>query len=490
MSWPHADGTQSTKLLPEKTYVRPSGYNVQMEKPEGRAWRLIGTVAEGTLCHKPSTVSGGGKSEISKPITDAIVQGPVFVADFNKDFRRVAELLQRDYSNRFDGRKKRKKDSPAILSPKRSLGSVIKLLTLDVRVYTAEYNDWLDAIPQNIKELVVVVKRFYKSKWEANWLEHFSVDIINGTPGNELKCDNRKLVTNYLRVGYEKDGAWFRFGLRKDFQPAIKLQMEDDITASVVVPLDALPSSPRTSDAASVKFVQNCERRLFQRPDEGIHRGYDRQTESDFAQLGNFFSNYEPLTVENARKLLEDSIGFYQFTESMQNVVRIMGETGRPAYFVSSAHPRIVEDKPTKNPRYLQNRPDLLNPQERHLAEMATRLQRCIPLDQAVYTPVNVVLPGRRNNPPEPHIRPLAVFNPIHYMELPELFMEFICSMTGKSPSTTGSGSEGALTKSPFNALPPVIDLNNDLVAWLLTGHAGFVTAAFCTPLQKSVSTP
>jgi hypothetical protein len=34
------------------------------------------------------------------------------------------------------------------------------------------------------------------------------------------------------------------------------------------------------------------------------------------------------------------------------------------------------------------------------------------------------------------------VFNPIPYFELPELFMEFICSMTGKSPSTTGAGSE------------------------------------------------
>jgi hypothetical protein len=56
--------------------------------------------------------------------------------------------------------------------------------------------------------------------------------------------------------------------------------------------------------------------------------------------------------------------------------------------------------------------------------------------------------------------------------------MEFICSMTGKSPSTTGAGSEGALTKGPFNALPPIIDLNNALVAWLLTGHNGFVTAA------------
>jgi hypothetical protein len=56
--------------------------------------------------------------------------------------------------------------------------------------------------------------------------------------------------------------------------------------------------------------------------------------------------------------------------------------------------------------------------------------------------------------------------------------MEFICSMTGKSPSTTGAGSEGALTKGPFNALPPIIDLNNALVSFLLTGHNGFVTAS------------
>jgi hypothetical protein len=65
---------------------------------------------------------------------------------------------------------------------------------------------------------------------------------------------------------------------------------------------------------------------------------------------------------------------------------------------------------------------------------------------------VHVVATGRRNNPPEEGIRPLCPFNPLHYMELPELFMEYISSMTGKSPSTTGAGSEGALTKGPFNA--------------------------------------
>jgi hypothetical protein len=123
-------------------------------------------------------------------------------------------------------------------------------------------------------------------------------------------------------------------------------------------------------------------------------------------------------------------------------------------------------------------RPDLKNPRAFYLAEMAMRLRRRLRPDQPVYTPVQAVLPGRRNNPPEAQIRSLAVFNPIHYLELPELFLEFICSMTGKSPSTTGAGSEGALTKGPFNALPPVIDLNNALVAWVLAGHDGFVTAA------------
>jgi hypothetical protein len=63
-------------------------------------------------------------------------------------------------------------------------------------------------------------------------------------------------------------------------------------------------------------------------------------------------------------------------------------------------------------------------------------------------------------------------------MELPELFMEFICSMTGKSPSTTGAGSEGALTKGPFNALPPIYDLNDALLSYILTGDHVFITAA------------
>ena len=56
--------------------------------------------------------------------------------------------------------------------------------------------------------------------------------------------------------------------------------------------------------------------------------------------------------------------------------------------------------------------------------------------------------------------------------------MDFICSLTGKSPSTTGAGSEGALTKSPFNMLTPTTDLNNALLSHILTESDAFSTAA------------
>ena len=153
----------------------------------------------------------------------------------------------------------------------------------------------------------------------------------------------------------------------------------------------------------------------------------------------------------------------------------------RAGYVVSLVNPRLVDGKPSKNPRYLQIRPDLLDPMSLlrrragacDCSSRFRRMSRC-------YWPVDAVLVGRRNNPAEPaaNIRGLAVYNPIHYQELPELFMDFICSLTGKSPSTTGAGSEGALTKSPFNALRPTIDLNNALVSYILTGLGGFSTAA------------
>lgn len=480
--WEHEGQPRSIRLKLHHTYVLPSGYKVHLEKPPGnRAWRLIGTVAEGTLLHKSCTVSGGGKSEISKPIADAIIQGSVYVADFKADFDAVAALLERDYSDRFADPSRNGVDRRAILSSQRSLGSVIKLLTLS-QDYAEVFNAWLRSVPQHIKELVYVVKRFYKPEWDGHWRDHFSVDVINGTPANELRCHSRKLVSNYLRVGFESGGSWRTFGLRKDFHPALKIQLEDDITASVVVPRERVEGLNPSGKGASVKFVKHCEFRLFQRPDDAIHRGYDQQTERDFARPRGFFSNYEPLDRKAAVEMQEEAVGFHQFTEPMRGVIGEMARGEGPSWFVSSAHPRLVGGKPSKNVRYLQVRTDLQSPRTTHLALVGIRLSRGLRAAQEVPTPVDAVLAGRRNNAGEPgtSIRNLAVYNPIHYMELPELFMEFICSMTGKSPSTTGAGSEGALTKGPFNALLPIYDLNAALVGYLTTGHDGFLTSAGC----------
>ncbi len=306
--------------------------------------------------------------------------------------------------------------------------------------------------------------------------------MINGVPANELRLHNQRLESNYLRVGFAADGSWRTFGLRKDFHPALKIQMEDDITAAIVVPRERLTGLGVSAVQPSLKLVHNCEFRLFQRPDDAIHRGYDHQTESDFARSGTFFSNYEPLTTAQAQELVEDAVGFDAFTPPMQELIKAAAAGGGAEYFVSCAHPRLVEGKPSKNPRYLQIRPDLLNPRESHLAEVGLRLMRRVPVGRPVETPVNAVLAGRRNNPADPAagIRPLAVYNPLHYMELPELFMEFICSMTGKSPSTTGAGSEGALTKGPFNSLPPIYDLNAAFVSFCVTGYDGFLSSAGC----------
>lgn len=94
-----------------------------------------------------------------------------------------------------------------------------------------------------------------------NWRENFSVDVINGTPGNELKFQGRRLITTYLRVGYDPEGSWRTFGLRRDFHPAHKMQAEDDISASVVVPTEQLAKLNEEYHQPSVKFVQNCEYR-------------------------------------------------------------------------------------------------------------------------------------------------------------------------------------------------------------------------------------
>ena len=470
------------RMQPDFAYILPSGYKVEMKKAEHNGpWKLIGTVGEGFLCHKPCTVSGGGKSEISKPITDAIVSGPVYVADWEKDMAMTKELFKKDFSNRFIEPEKHDLRNRPILSPRRSLGSVIKLLTPSRSLYTEDFNKWLESIPQRVKDLILIVKRRHRVEWGENWEEAFSVDSVNGQPANELRYLGTKLITRHLRIGFDQKGSWRLFALRKDFVPANKILAEDDITASTLAPTNLIENIGHGNFKESAKFVHNCEYRLFQRPDDAIIRGFDKQTEKDIARPGNFISNFEPLSKKDAQDQISNTLSFENYTKPIRELIESVAESPKEdVSFVSSANPRIVDGKPTKNPRYLQTRPDLFDPRSVYLATAGTRLKRGIKIENSVLYPVRAVLPGRRNNPADKkaNIRPLCCFAPIHYLELPELFMDYIVSVTGKSPSTTGAGSEGAMTKSPFNALLPIHDLNAALISYASTGQGAFVTSA------------
>ena len=477
VSWTNKNETQATiHLRAGVSYLAPDGYCVRMAQNSYNrtAWTLVGTLPTATSFHKPATVSGGGKSEISKAISDAFVHGSVFVRDIEADLDRVAEIIDRDYSTRFADPQNTADHRP-LLSEERSIGSVVKLLTPSGK-FNPEYNAWLEQIPPHVKELVNVVKRAYRPEWGDGWRSHFSVALINGRPANSLRLDGTPVTATMLRVGFNPDGSWRLFNLRHDFWPAAKVQTEDDITASTVVPGDQLGLDP----GRSYKLVENCEWMLFQRPDDAVHRGYDKQAEIDIATPGTFLSNFEPLTQDDARAMRDDAVSFSAFTAPMADLISSFADSeyASPSYVVCSSSPRLVDGKPSKNPRYLQRRPDVVHADDTAVAMVASRLVRGLASTEPLTLPVDVVAAGRRNNPPEEGVPPLSTFNPLHYLELPELFMEFISSMTGKSPSTTGAGSEGALTKGPFNALPAVIDLNADLLAYALTGADGYLSAA------------
>ena len=216
-------------------------------------------------------------------LNDAVIYGAIYISNFESDMVVVKDILERDYSNCFKPEfAKLQARSPArkILSMERSLGSVVKLLT-PKNEYTAEHNAFISSLPSNIRSVVFAIKRFYKPEWNGDWMSHFSVDIVNGAKGHELKMDGRKLAGSYLRVGHDHvNGGWRTYKLRQDFISASKVQMEDDISASVVVPRNQISGLPEDYGMfPSLKITQNCEWRLFQRPDDAIYPGFDKQTE-------------------------------------------------------------------------------------------------------------------------------------------------------------------------------------------------------------------
>lgn len=481
VSWEVNGKEFALKLSPDKNYVNPSGDKFQLVKhPTQKLWRIIHTNAEGMFCHKPCTVSGGGKSEISKSLQNAIKYGNFNIQNLQKDFKLADEIIDKDYSNRWKNIRPDAGVSRPFLSLKRTLGSAVKLLTPSDQ-YNDDYNKFLEEMPEHIRTLVLFIKRLYRHDTEkGNWKEYMTTEIINGRAGTTLMYKNHPVIGSYVRIGFSKDQNWLVHKLRSDFVPSHKIQMEDDISATITLPASKIAHLNPEYSNKSVKVTKNCESYLFQRPDEAIIRGYDIDAEADIVQSGTFLTNYEPMRKADAIELIEDAISFDEYTQPVKDLITRVAQANHDNYFVTPSHTRVVDGVPTQNPRYLQKNIYATETEDSYLADVGIRLRRKIKTDEPVIITVNAVLPGRRNNPADKakNIRALSVYNPIHYQELPELFMDFICSLTGKSPSTTGAGSEGALTKGPFNMLSPTTDLNNALLSYILTEYQGFSSAA------------
>ena len=147
--WTQRRPERALKLRRDALTCCPPAFACRLEKQTGGlAWRLVGARPRGTLCHKPCTVSGGGKSEISKSIANAMLKGPVFVRDYHSDMDQVAEILAKDFSQIYQtSRSRTTRTRRPILSPERTLGSVIQLMTPSPE-YTDEHNAWLQSLPQ------------------------------------------------------------------------------------------------------------------------------------------------------------------------------------------------------------------------------------------------------------------------------------------------------------------------------------------------------
>ena len=163
VSWSKDGKVHSLKLSPDKHYVHPSGNKFQLVKhPAQPLWRIINTAPEGMFCHKPCTVSGGGKSEISKSMQNAIKYGTFNIINLEEDFKKADAIINYDYSTRWANAIDGSEDSRPFLSPQRTLGSAVKLLTPSDQ-YNEEYNEMLNNIPDHIRSLVLFVKRLYRS---------------------------------------------------------------------------------------------------------------------------------------------------------------------------------------------------------------------------------------------------------------------------------------------------------------------------------------
>ena len=93
-----------------------------------------------------------------------------------------------------------------------------------------------------------------------------------------------------------------------------------------------------TTGTPASSSAQNCEFRLFQRPDDAIHPGFDKQTEADMARPGLFCSNFQPLDPRRRAATSSRTSPLHDaFTEPMRD--HVDRNAARPDAATRSARP-------------------------------------------------------------------------------------------------------------------------------------------------------
>ena len=237
------------------------------------------------------------------------------------------------------------------------------------------------------------------------------MDSDQRLPRPRAEGDGRKLVgTLPARRPAADDGGWRTFKLRQDFIAADKVQTEDDITASVVVPAGRCCRTAPAGydDAEPTSSSINCECAALpaaRRRDPPRARPADRSRPGPAGQL--------PVQLRAAHRRRRRAT----MVERRHRVRRVhrrrcsgsLRGRRRPGtgYVVCSAHPRLVDGKPSKNPRYLQIRPGPARPAR----PLPRRVGACgcpaaIPADRARWSsPSSAVLRRPAEQPPGPRRR-------------------------------------------------------------------------------------
>ena len=163
------------------------------------------------------------------------------------------------------------------------------------------------------------------------------------------------------------------------------------------------------------------------------------------ARPDNFLSNFEPLTADAARAVVGQVTEFDKFTAPMQQLPAVGGGEGGRVRRLRRRTRGWWTASRARTPATCRSAPTCSTPLPKYVAEMRHAARARRPGRQAAARRSTRCWSAAGTTPPTPRRASagLAVYNPIHYQELPELFMDFVCSLTGKSPSTTGAGSEG-----------------------------------------------